>query len=186
VSAAPVVTPIPTNCSIKVFGPVRCSPNRQHTKISEKASLKFPFVALSFSGCTYDGYNTSGSGVTVNYDQYCSPPPSTYDPAGDAITYQTSVSIIVRGVKTGDEPAEYVRCAVYRKSDMAEIMNKDADVADDLNPTFYKASTTWTQTGIVVIVRARETGYLPFKVEVTIPSTGLDITAVWIPDPNYQ
>ena len=143
------------------------------------------FNGLSFFSCTYDGYNTSGATVTVSYDQYCSPAPSTYDPAGDSITYQTSVTLTVRHVKTGNEPTEYVRCAIYKKSDMTEIMNSDATVADDQNPTYYKVSQSYTATGIVVIVRARETGYLPFETELTIPAGGLDVTATWIVDPNY-
>ena len=145
----------------------------------------FTFNALSFSGCTYDGKNTYGSSVTVNYDQYCSPAPSTYDPAGDEIVYQAAVTLIVRHVKTGNEPTEYVRCSIYRKSDMYEIMNKDADVADEQTSGYYKASTSYTQTGITVIIRARESGYLPFEMETTIASSGLDITAIWILDPNY-
>jgi len=145
----------------------------------------FAYNNLDFSGNTYDGYNTSGSSVTVNYDQYCSPAPSTYDPAGNLITYQTSVTLTVRHVKTGNEPTEYVRCAIYKKSDMSEIMNMDATVADDQNAGYYKASQSYTVTGIVVIVRAREEGYLPFEIELTIGSGGLDVTAVWIPDPNY-
>ena len=147
----------------------------------------YSFNALSFSGCTYDVKNSSVGLVTVNYDQYCSPPPSTYEETGGgSTTIQTSVSIVVRHVKTGSEPAEYVRCSVHKKSDSTEIMNADATVADEQSTGYYKASTTYTQTGIAVIVRAREKGYLPFEIEVTIPAAGLDVTAVWITDPNYQ
>lgn len=146
----------------------------------------FTYNNLDFLGNTYDGYNTSGVSVTVEYDQYCSPAPSTYDPAGDAITYQTSVTLTIRKVKSGNEPTEYVQCSIHRKSDMYPIMNKEANVADDENPTFYKASESWTQTGIIVIVRAREKGWVPFEIELTIPSGGLDVTAVWLADPNYQ
>ena len=145
----------------------------------------FSFSDLDFTGNTYDAKNISGVSVTVNYDQYCSPAPSTYDPAGNTITFQASVTLIVRHVKTGIEPTEYVSCAIYRKSDMVQIMNKDANVADDQNPGYYKASESWTQTGIVVIVRARETGYLPFETELTIPAGGLDVSAIWIVDPYY-
>jgi len=145
----------------------------------------FTYNNLDFSGNTYDGYSTAGVAITVNYDPYCSPAPSTYDPAGDVITYQASVTLTVRHVKSGNEPTEYVRCAIYKKSDMSEIMNKDATETDEQNSGYYKATQSYTQTGIVVIVRARETGYLPFEMEVTIGSGGLDVTAVWIVDPNY-
>lgn len=143
------------------------------------------YNALSFFTCTKDGYNTSTAIVTVSYNPACSPPPSSWEGTYE-IVYQISIDLIVRHVKTGSEPAEYVRCAIYKKSSMTEIMNKDATVADDQNPTYYKASQSYTVTGIVVIVRAREKGYLPFETELTIPSGGLDVTAVWIVDPNYQ
>lgn len=147
----------------------------------------YAFNSMNFFTNTIDVKNSSVGLVTVNYDQYCSPPPSTHEETGGGSTIiQTSVTLTVRHVKTGSEPAEYVRCAIFKKSDMTEIMNLDATTADDQNPTYYKASTTYTATGLVVIVRAREKGYLPFELEITIPSTGLDITAVWIPDPNYQ
>jgi len=147
----------------------------------------YSFNALSFDGCIYDVKNSSSGLVTVNYDQYCSPPPSTHEETnGGSTMIQTSVTLTIRHVKSGSEPSEYVRCSIHKKSDMTEILNKDADVADDQNPTYYKTSTTYTATGIVVIVRAREKGYLPFETELTIPSSGLDVTAVWIPDPNYQ
>jgi len=147
----------------------------------------YSFNALSFDGCIYDVKNSSNGLVTVNYDQYCSPPPSTHEETGGgSTTIQTSVTLTIRHVKSGNEPSEYARCSIHKKSDMTEILNKDADIADDQNPTYYKTSTTYTATGIVVIVRAREKGYLPFETELTIPSSGLDVTAVWIPDPNYQ
>lgn len=144
----------------------------------------YSYYGLSFSGNTYDVLNSSGSAITINYDANCSPAPSSYE--GSTVTFQTSVTLTIRKVKSGNEPTEYARVAIYRKSDMLEILNADADVADDQNPTYYKKSTTWTQTGIVIIIRARETGYLPFEVELTIPAGGLDLTAVWIEDPNFN
>lgn len=144
------------------------------------------FVAMKFSGCAYDGYNSSGSPITVNYDSSSSSSNGwNYDPAGSTITYQSSVTLTIRGIKSGNEPTNYVRCAIYKKSDMTEIMNKDADVTDDLNPGYYKASQSYTATGIVVICRAREKGWLPFQIEVTIPAAGLDLQATWLADPNY-
>jgi hypothetical protein len=146
----------------------------------------YSFKSMNFFSNTYDVKNSSAGLVTVNYDQYCSPAPSTHEETGGGTTViQTSVTLTVRHVKTGNEPTEYVRCAIYKKSDMSEIMNIDATVADDQNPGYYKASQTYTATGIAVVVRAREKGYLPFETEATITSNGLDVTAIWIPDPNY-
>ena len=129
-------------------------------------------------------FNDSGGLVTLNITGG-GDTPTVRNGAGASTVINNIVTLIVRGVKSGNEPTKYVRCAIYRVSDGYEIMNKDASVADDQNPTYYKASESWTQTGIQVKVRARETGYLPFEVTVTVPASGLDIKAVWIVDPNY-
>jgi hypothetical protein len=68
---------------------------------------------------------------------------------------------------------------------MLELMNMDATVADDLNPGYYKASTSTSLFGFTVVVRAREKSWLPFETEVYLTSSGIDITAIWLPDPNY-
>ena len=135
----------------------------------------------------YDIEHSVAGALTINYSNCASPPSGAKvnETGGGSTTIQTSVTLTIRKVKSGNEPTEYVRCSIHKKSDMTEIMNKDADVADDQNSTYYKASTTYTVTGIVVIVRARETGYLPFETELTIPAGGLDVSAVWILDPNY-
>jgi len=148
-------------------------------------TVSLSFDGLCFFNNTYDGYASAGA-ITVNYNPACNPAPSTYDPAGYAITYQTSVDLIIRKVKTGNEPTDYVQCSIHKKSDLTEIMNKDATETDEQTAGYYKATQSYTVTGIVVIVRAREKGYLPFEIELTIPSGGLDVTAVWIADPNYS
>ena len=141
---------------------------------------------LNFYGNTYDLEHSVAGTLTVNY-QNCPSPPSTVNETGGGNTIiQTSVTLTVRHVKTGSEPAEYVRCYIEKTSDKSQIMNQDATVADDQNPTYYKATMTYTATGIAVTVRAREKGYLPFETGGTITSSGLDVTAVWLPDPNYQ
>jgi len=155
------------------------------TAIEITVATTISFSYLIFSGNTYVVLNSSGSAITVQYtnseaDNW------NYDPAGSQVTFQTSITLTVRHVKTGSEPAEYVRCYIEKESDHSEIMNQDATVADDQNAGYYKATKSYTVTGIVVVVRAREKGYLPFEMKVTITSNGLDVTAVWIPDPNYQ
>jgi hypothetical protein len=155
------------------------------TAIEITVAGPFTYNSLSFSSCTYDGHNTYGSTIAVSYDSGCSPAPSTYDPAGSVITYATSVTLTVRHVKSGSEPTNYAVVAIYKASDMTQIMDTDASTADDQNAGYYKASTSYETTGIAVKVRARYKGYLPFEVTLTIPANGLDVTAIWIADPNY-
>ena len=146
---------------------------------------------LNFYGNNpYDIEHSVTGALTINYTNCPSPPleskvNETGAPPGST-TILASVTLTVRHVKTGTEPAEYVRCSIHKKSDMSEIMNQNATVADEQTTGYYKATMSYTATGIVVKVRAREKGYLPFETEATITSGGLDVTAVWIPDPAYQ
>jgi len=155
------------------------------TAIEFTAAGPYSFNSLSFSSNTYDAHNTYGSTIAVSYDSGCSPAPSSYDPAGSVVTFATSVTLTVRHVKSGNEPTTYAVVAIYKASDMTQIMDTDASTADDQNAGYYKASTSYTTTGIAVKVRARYKGYLPFEVTLTIPANGLDVTAIWIADPNY-
>ena len=141
----------------------------------------YTFESLMFTGNTYDIDNTSGNLVTVNCIKGSNP--TTY--TGNTVI-QTAITLTVRKVKSGREPQEYVRVSIHRKDTMEEIMNQDADIPDDLNPGYYKAVKAYVgAVGFPIIVRAREKGWLPYEIELTMPSTDLDITAVWIPDPNY-
>ena len=146
----------------------------------------YTFDNLKFSGNTYDIENASSGLVTINCINGSNP--TTYINTGGGTTViNNAVTLTVRHVKTGNEPSEYVRVAIYKKSDMTEIMNKDATETDELNSGYYKASTTYNYTGdTTVIIRAREKGWLPFEAEATITSNGLDVSAVWLPDPNYN
>ena len=148
-------------------------------------SITVSFNALNFYGSTYDIEHSVAGTLTINYTNTDSPPSTVNETGGGNTVIQASVSLTIRHVRTGSEPAEYVACSIHKKVDMTEIMNANATTADDQNPGYYKASTTYTVTGIVVIARAREKAWLPFEIEATIGSGGLDITAVWLPDPNY-
>lgn len=154
--------------------------------ITIDGTVTVTFAGLKFSGNTYDIEKSSPTGdLTVRNTEGSDA--STYIiTGGGTVTIVTAVTLIVRKVKTGNEPTEYVRCAIYRKEDMLELMNTEANVEDDLNPGYYKATTTVTLFGFTVIVRARDEGWLPFETEVYLTASGLDITAVWIADPNYQ
>jgi len=154
--------------------------------ISVDGTVSIDFNNLKFSGNTKDIEKSSATGdLTVNNTNGSDA--STYEiTGGGTVTIETAVSLTVRHVKTGSEPTEYVRCSIHKKSDMTEIMNKDATETDEQTSGYYKAVQSYTVSGIVVIVRAREKGYLPFEIELTIPSGGLDVTAVWLPDPNYE
>lgn len=161
------------------------------TAVHINFSAAVDFDNLNFYGNDpYDIEHSVAGTLTINYSADTVAPPSeakVNETGGGNTVIQTSVTLTVRHVKTGSEPTEYVRCYIRMKeSPYTEIMNKDAMETDDLNPGYYKATRSYTVTGIVVIVRAREKGYLPFEIEMTIPSGGLDVTAVWLEDPNYQ
>lgn len=157
-----------------------------HIPLSTSVSI----TNVNFYGSNpYDIEHSVTGALTINYSS-CPYPPAegkvneTGDPPGTT-TITSSVTLTIRKVKTGNEPAEYVSCSIHKAADMTEIMNKVADVADDQNPGYYKASETYTSTGISVIARARERGWLPFETTTVIPAGGLDITAIWLADPNY-
>ena len=142
----------------------------------------YTFDSMFFTGNAYDVDNASGGLVTINCVRGSNP--TTY--TGNTVI-QTAITLTVRKVKTGKEPREYVRVSVHRLDTMQEIMNKDADEPDELNPGYYKATSTYVgPTGFPIVVRAREAGWLPYEVTMTMPSTDLDVTAVWLPDPNYS
>jgi len=107
------------------------------------------------------------------------------DNAGAAFSPESTVDLVIQGVKTGDEPANYVRVRIHKASDESTIMNTQATTSYGAEG-YYKASTTYKYTGdVAVIVRARYNGYLPFEASATITSSGLTVTAVWQTDPNF-
>lgn len=155
----------------------------------------YSFTKLFFTGYAAVNGNTGNEAIhvlatsgVVNILVSGGDMPSVHT-EGATVNVTASVTVTVRHVKSGKEPPydppEYVRCSIHKKSDMSEIMNKDADVPDDLNPGYYKASASYTATGVAAIIRAREKGWLPFETEGTITGGGLDVSAVWLPDPNY-
>lgn len=167
-----------TNCNF-----INCS---RATNVTVDGTVTITFDALVFSGNTYDVDKSSPTGDLTIENTNLSNASTYIISGGGTVTIVSAITLTVRKVKSGNEPTEYVRCSIHKKSDMSEIMNKDADIADDQNPGYYKATMSYTQAGFIVIVRAREKAWLPFEIELTIPSGGLDVTAVWLPDPNYQ
>ena len=155
------------------------------TAIHIPLSVSVSISNLNFYGSTYDIEHSITGALTINYTNCASPPSTVNETGGGSTTIQTSVTLTVRKVKTGNEPTEYVRCYIKKVSDNSEIMNMDAATVDDLNATYYKATMSYTTTGIAVVVRAREKGYLPFEAGANITANGLDVSAVWIVDPNY-
>lgn len=149
------------------------------------------FDNLKFSGSNgsdkFDIEHSAAGALTVNCINDSNPQYVTETGGGSTTIVNTKI-LTIRHVKTGNEPTNYVRCCILKQSDNSEIMNLDATVADDLNPTYYKAvKDDYTYLGpVAVIVRAREKGWLPFETVANITDAGLDISAVWLPDPNYQ
>jgi len=160
--------------------------------ISVDGTETITFDNLKFTGDTptyYDVEKSSPTGdLTIQNTEGADAREDSYEiTGGGTVTIETAVTLTVRHVKTGSEPTEYVRCYIEKKSDQSEIMNMDATVVDEQATGYYKATMSYNQSGFTVIIRAREKGYLPFVTEAVIDAeTGIDVTAVWIVDPNYQ
>jgi hypothetical protein len=140
----------------------------------------------TISGCTLNVVtNSSGGAVTLVLTNGSTVTTNT----GPNISLENPVTIEVNGVTSGNEPTTYARCHVEAASGGPEsegtvILNKEAQTVDG---STYKATETYNYIGDQdVIARARYKGYLPFVTTGTITSTGLTITAVWQPDPNYN
>jgi len=141
---------------------------------------------LTYSGNTYDILysDAASSGVlTINATDSNPSTSEMTNSTGNSVSIVNSVNLEVNGVKTGNEPTNYVRCRIEKASDGTTIMNKEANTADG---STYKATEAYNYAGDVdVIIKARYKGYLPFKTTGKITSSGLTVTAVWITDPNY-
>ncbi len=141
---------------------------------------------LTYSGNTYDILysDAASSGVlTINATDSNLSISEMTNSTGNSVSIVNSVNLEVNGVKTGNEPTNYVRCRIEKASDGTTIMNKEANTADG---STYKATEAYNYAGDVdVIIKARYKGYLPFKTTGKITSSGLTVTAVWITDPNY-
>jgi len=141
----------------------------------------YEFDNLKFSANTNDIDNTSGGTVIVDCINTSNPTTETGD-----TTINNTVVLTVQGVTTGTEPTNYVRCHIMKASDSTTLMNEEAQTSYG-SDGYYKATENYAYPGsdVDVIVRARYKGYLPFETTGTITSTGLTVTAVWLPDPNY-
>lgn len=157
-----------------------------HIPLSEAV----PFDNLKFYGNDpYDIEHSVAGTLTVNCEDSNPSEAKVNESGGGNTNIVNTVTLTVRHVKTGSEPTEYVRCYIEKKSDQTEIMNLDANQTDEQSSGYYKASKTdynYPGSDVTVIIRAREKGYLPFETEGVIKDNGLDVTAVWLPDPNYQ
>ena len=140
----------------------------------------YTFDGLKFTGNTIDIDNTSGGAVTVNCYNGANPTTETGD-----TTINTAVTLTVQGVKTGTEPTNYVRCRIETYPGGVQLMNEEANQSYG-SEGYYRATESYNYTSDQeVVVKARYKGYLPFEGKSTITSSGLVMTAIWLPDPNY-
>lgn len=129
-------------------------------------------------------YNNSGGAVTINITDGGATP-TIMNGASATTTVNNAVNLEINGVKTGNEPTNYVRCRIEKISDGTTIMNEEAQTSYGV-AGYYKATESYNYTAdLPVTIRARYKGYLPFETTGTITSAGLIVTAVWIVDSNY-
>jgi len=147
------------------------------------------FASTGFPGTSGNEciYNNSGGEVILNV-QSAGSGAITYRNADGSCTTSvvSTVPLEVNGVKTGNEPTNYVRCRIEKASDGTTLMNEEAQTSYGVDG-FYKATEAYNYAGdVAVIVRARYAGYLPFETTGIVTEDGLKVTAVWLPDPNYM
>ena len=155
-----------------------------HINTGENSTLSFDNVTVTGNVYNDDVSHT----LTINATN------GTSITAGDAGTgngqtyIQHPVILSIGGVTSGNEPASYARCHIEAASGGPEtvgtvLMNKEAQETDG---SLYKATTTYNyKSDQPVIVRARYKGYLPFTLEGVVTSGGINVSAIWLEDPNY-
>ncbi|TET41494.1 MAG: hypothetical protein E3J60_04500 [Dehalococcoidia bacterium] len=155
-----------------------------HINLSDTISFNY----LKFSGSNgtdkYDIEHSVAGTLTINCTE--SNPNENYvdETGGGSTNIVNTVPLTVQGVKTGEEPTNYVRCRIETDPGKVEIMNKEATISYN---GYYKATKDYNYPGSLtnVIVKARYKGYLPFETKGTITDKGLTVTAVWLEDPNF-
>lgn len=148
------------------------------TEISVTAD--YTYNNLQFSGCTYDVKNTSGGARAVTKSN--SSNPSTYDPAGSAVTFPVLIQL-----------------TIIVKNEAGVGINGAFAYIDDNNITPFIMSTTTAQVdgvdGVATVSyigssvsnatwRVRKYGYKNYKQIINIESSSLSIPVTLVVDPQ--
>ena len=130
----------------------------------------FTFDALKFSGNTFDIWNDSGGTVVIQCVNGSDPSSST-SPLGGTVEIQNVVYLRVYVKDTEGEPIPNARVAIYKSSDMTQLMNELTDANGKAEETFQ-----YPGADVEVIIRVRKstagaTRYIPVE---TIGVIGVD------------
>lgn len=130
-----------------------------------------------FSGNTYDIENSSSGAAYI--DRTNGVNPTTYINTGGGSTTINPLSVYLR-VYVEDKEGNKIQnaqVAIFKQSDMTELMNEDTDINGLAEETFLYT----TDVPIYVRVRKSSTGetkYFPYSTSGTITSVGYTLTVV--------
>lgn len=145
----------------------------------------------AFSGNTFLGYgangttdaaiyNNSGGSVTLNITNG-GDTPTTRNGSGATTTINNSVTLTITVKDESGGNVSGARVAIYKSSDMTELMNITTNGSGVAATTFSYAS----DTPVIIRVRQSSTGaskYIAVQTSGTITSTGLTTTVTFIAD----
>ena len=139
-------------------------------------AASYGFNNLKFSGCTYDVHNTSGQTIEVSKSNGSNP--TTYDPAGNTVTFVGSVQLTMT-VKTEGGSVIVGALAYIDDNDLTPFILNTTTGADG------KASVGYTGNPVTgARWRVRKYGYKPFKLIYDIGSSNIDLPVTLVVDPQ--
>jgi len=165
VDAKDVALLLPSSHNVK-----DCSFLSNPKAIEIDTSGTFTFDNLTFTGNGIDIYNTSGGTVVIQCVNG-SNPSSSSSPNGGAVEIQNVVYLRIYVKDSEGEPIPNARVAIYKSSDMTQLMNELTDGNGKAEETFQ-----YPGSDIEVIIRVRKstagaTRYIPIE---TIGVIGVD------------
>jgi hypothetical protein len=141
----------------------------------------YTFDALTFSGSSYDIYNTSGGIITINCVNGSNPSSTLNEPTTGTINIINTVYLTIDVKNIAGTMIPNASAYIENAASTAVLMNKLTDANG-------RAQETYNYTGTVNInVRVRKsstaaTRYIPMDTSGVITSAGYSLTAVMTED----
>ena len=136
----------------------------------------YPFDNLKFSGCTYDVHNTSGSAIEVGKSNGSNP--TTYDPAGNVVTFTGSI-ILTMTVKTEGGAVIAGALAYIDNNDVTPFIMNTTTNESGVATTSYTGSPVTNARW-----RVRKYGYKAYAMLLSIAGDNISLPVTLVADPQ--